>query len=222
MLQLAGHLLFDMGEFAHARQFHQVAISAAREGKNQALEAAAWGRSSFTWTYSGNAQEALRCIREARLLATISANTTVRAYLAAVEAEIQAILSDRESCLKALHAAEEIEDRQYPTEEMYWVRFDRSRLAGYQGICFKRLYHHDDARTHSFLAEAQRALTDALALLDPARIQRRPTLLIDIAGTYAQQEDVEGACQHAIEALSITAQTKSRTVVQRLLTLRSE
>jgi len=72
------------------------------------------------------------------------------------------------------------------------------------------------------LEDAQRALTDALALLDPARIQRRPALLIDVASTYAQQENVEGACEHAIEALSITAQTKSRTVVQRLFTLRSE
>jgi hypothetical protein len=97
-----------MGDFAHARQFHQVAISAAQEGNNQALEAAAWGRISFTWTYSGNAPEALNCIREARRLATRSANTTVRTYLAAVEAEIQAILGDRVSCLQALHAAEEI------------------------------------------------------------------------------------------------------------------
>jgi len=52
--QLAGHLLFDMGEFAQARKFHQVAISAAQEGGNQALEAVAWGRMSFTWTYSNN------------------------------------------------------------------------------------------------------------------------------------------------------------------------
>ena len=197
-------------------------LAAAQEGKNPALESAAWGKISFTWTYSGNAPEALRCIREARRLATRRANVRVRAYLAAVEAEIQAILGDRESCLKALHVAEEVEDRQYPTEEMYWLRFDRSRLVGYQGTCFRRLYHHDDARTHSFLEDAQRALSDALALLDPARIQRRPALLIDIAGTYAQQEDVEGACEYAIEALSITAQTKSRTVVRRLFTLRSE
>ena len=220
--QLAGHLLFDMGDFTHARQFHLVAISAAQEGNNQALEAAAWGRISFTWTYSGNAPEALNCIHEARRLATRSANTMVRAYLAAVEAEIQAILGDRESCLQALHAAEEIGDHQYPNEELYWLRFDRSRLAGYQGTCFKRLYHRDDAQTHSFLEDAQRALTDALALLDPARIQRRPALLIDVASTNAQQENVEGACERAIEALSITAQTKSRTVVQRLFTLRSE
>jgi hypothetical protein len=105
---------------------------------------------------------------------------------------------------------------------MYWLRFDRSRLAGYQGICFRRLYHPEDARTHAFLHEAQRVLTDALTLLDPARIQRRPALLIDIASTYAQQGNVEGACEHATQAFSILAQTKSQAVAKRLLTLRHE
>ncbi|MFL5657361.1 MAG: helix-turn-helix domain-containing protein [Ktedonobacteraceae bacterium] len=220
--QLAGHLLFDMGEFARARKFHQGAITAAQEGGNQALEAVAWGRMSFTWTYNSNPLEALRCIQEARRLAAGNVNTTVRAYLAAVEAEIQAILGNRELCLQALHVAERVEDQQYPKEEMYWLRFDCSRLAGYQGICFRRLYHPEDARTHSFLDEARQALTDALTLLDPARIQRRPALLIDIAGTYAQQGDVDRACGQAMQALSIMAQIQSQTVVKRLLTLRQE
>src|SRR6266566_1699496 len=110
--QLAGHLLFDMSEFARARNFHQLAIAAAQEGNNQALEAVAWGRMSFTWTYSENPLEALRCIQEARRLAEGNVNTTVRAYLAAVEAEIQAILGRSESCLKALEVAERVEDRQ--------------------------------------------------------------------------------------------------------------
>jgi transcriptional regulator with XRE-family HTH domain len=220
--QLVGHLLFDMGEFADARNFHHIAITAAQEGSNRALEAVAWGRMSFTWTYSGNAPEALRCIQEARFLATWSVNATVQAYLAAVEAEIQAILGNREFCLKALEAAESVEDRKHAQEGMYWLHFDRSRVAGYQGICFRRLYRLEDARTHSFLGEAQQALAEALTRLDSARIQRRPTLLIDMADTYAQKADVEGACDHAIQALSITAQTKSKTVLKRLLTFRKE
>ncbi len=220
--QLVGHLLFDMGELTQARNFHQIAITAAQEGGNQSLEAVAWGRMSFTWTYGGNALEALHCIQEARRLAAQNVNTTVRAYLAAVEAEIQAILGNREGCLKALDVAERVEDRLYSQEEMYWLRFDHSRLAGYQGICFRRLYDPEDARTHAFLNEAQRVLTDALTLLDPARIQRRPALLIDIASTYAQQGNVEGACEHATQALSIMAQTKSQAVAKRLLTLRHE
>jgi hypothetical protein len=220
--QLAGHLFFDMSEFARARNFHQLAIAAVQEGGNQALEAVAWGRMSFTWTYSENPLEALRCIQEARRLADQNVNPTVQAYLAAVEAEIQAILGDAETCLKALEVAQRVEDRQYAKEEMYWLHFDRSRLAGYQGICFKRLYQPADAGTYSFLKEAQKALTDALTLLEPARIQRRPTFLIDLAGTYAQQKDVEGACGQAIQALSIMAQTKSQTAAKRLLTLQQE
>src|SRR5260370_37486340 len=63
--QTAGHLLFDINEFVRSRNFHQLAITAAREGQNQALEATAWARMSFTWTYSGNPLEALKCIGEA-------------------------------------------------------------------------------------------------------------------------------------------------------------
>ena len=220
--QLAGHLLFDMGKFAQAQNFHHLAITAAQEGGNQALEAVAWGRTSFTWTYSQNATEALSCIQEARRLAARSVNITVRAYLAAVEAEIQATLEHRASCLEALDAAEEVEDRQYPKEEMYWLHFDRSRLAGYQGICFRRLYHPDDAQTYLFLKKAEAALADALRLLEPARIQRRPTLLIDLASTYAQQGDVDGAYEHARQSLALVAQTKSQAVATRLLRLRQE
>jgi hypothetical protein len=65
-------------------------------------------------------------------------------------------------------------------------------------------------------------LIDALTLLDPARLQRRPTLLIDLAGTYVQQGDVEAACGYAIQALSILAQTESQTVAKRLLTLQQK
>jgi transcriptional regulator with XRE-family HTH domain len=220
--QLAGHLLFDMGNSAQARTFHHLAVIAAQEGGHQALEAVAWGRMSFTWTYSQHATEALSCIQEARRLAARSVNSVVRAYLAAVEAEIQATLAQRAVCLEALDAAEEVEDRQYPKEEVYWLHFDRSRLAGYQGICFRRLYHPDDARTQSFLNKAQQALTDALSLLELTRIQRRPTFLIDLASTYAQQGDVDGAYEHATQSLSILAQTKSQTTVKRLLTLRQE
>jgi tetratricopeptide (TPR) repeat protein len=220
--QLAGHLLFDMGKSAQARTFHKLAVTAAQEAGNQALEAVAWGRMSFTWTYSQHATEALSCIQEARQLAARSVNSVVRAYLAAVEAEIQATLEPRAASLEALDAAEEVEDHPYSKEEVYWLHFDRSRLASYQGICFRRLYHPDDARTRSFLNKAQQALTDALSLLEPTRIQRRPTILIDLASTYAQQGDVDGASEHAMQSLSVLAQTKSQTTVKRLLTLRQE
>ncbi len=218
--QLAGHLLFDMGNYIEARQVHQAAIMAAQEVDNHALQATAWARISFTWTYSGSAPEALRCIEQARCLAIGSANSTVRAYLAAVEAEIQALLGDSTACLKALDQAEHFEDEQHSLEDSYWLRFDRSRLAGYKGICFRRLYRPGVPQTASFLMEGQNALKDALAQLAPTRVQRQPVLLIDLADTYTLQGDIEAACEYATKAIPLIDQIKSQAAFRRLLQLR--
>jgi DNA-binding SARP family transcriptional activator len=220
--QLIGHLLFDLNEYSHARAFQQAAIQGAQEAGNLGLEAVAWGRMSFTWTYSGQTNKALPCIQRARFLAAEKTTTTVQAYLASVEAEIQAILGDRAACLKALDDAASIESYPQNEEENYWLRFDHSRLAGYQGICFRRLYHPEDTDTFSFLTDAQKALKSALGRLTPSMIQRRSTLLIDLAGTYTQQREYEMACELAIQAVAIIQLTKSKAAVKRLLHLRQD
>jgi transcriptional regulator with XRE-family HTH domain len=218
--QLAGHLLFDMGNYPEARRFHQAAIIAAQESRNTALEATAWARMSFTWTYSNNAPEALRCIQRARQLAIGNTNSTVQAYLAAVEAEIHAILGNHAACLNALDKAEHGIDQHHSQEDSYWLRFDNSRLAGYKGICFRRLYRPGDAQTGAFLMKSQQALTEALAQLDPARIQRQPTLLIDLADTFAVQGDINAVCEYISQAIPLIERIKSQAGLQRLLNLR--
>lgn len=219
--QLVGHLLFDMGDYAQARKYHKAAIIAAQEADNVALQAVAWARMSFTWTYSRDPQQALEYIQNARQFAS-SVNTTVRAYLAAVEAEIQAVRGEREACFKALEDAEKFEERQHSSEESYWLRFDYSRLVGYQGACFRQLYHAETMKDRSLLDKSQRALTNALEHLAPTKIQRRPLLLIDLASVYAKQNAVKEACDCASQAMLVTTQLKSQTVVQRLLLLQSE
>jgi hypothetical protein len=218
--QLIGHLLFDLNDYTHARQFHKAAIQAAQEASNPGLEAVAWGRISFTWTYNGQPDKALACVQRARHLAVEKTTSTVQAYLASVEAEIQAILGNRNACLKALGDAEAVDSYPQSGEDNYWLRFDHSRLAGYQGTCFRRLYDPKDATTFSFLVDAQTALRDALARLTSPMAQRRPTLLIDLAGTYTQQGDCERACQLAIEAATTIGQIKSKAAMKRLLNLR--
>lgn len=218
--QLAGHLFFDLGDYSEARRFHQAGIIAAQEADSYALQATAWGRISFTWTYSRNAQEALRCVQKARHLAEGNVPDMVQAYLAAVEAEIQAILGDRVACLKALEKAECIEHQERLQEDSHWLRFDRSRLEGYKGICFRHLYRPEDTQTVSFLTNGQNALKEALARLAPGRIQRQPVLLIDLASTYILQGDIETACEYAIQAIPLTDQIKSQAAFRRLLLIR--
>jgi hypothetical protein len=211
-----------MGAYSQARRFHITAISAAHEAEDTALEAVAWGRMSFTWTYSGHVKKALSCIQHAYDLASGMTNTITQAYLAVVEAEIQAILGEQTACLHKLNDAERLLRDSHDGENMCWLRFDRSRLAGYQGICFRHLYRPENPQTTSFLMHAQTALLDALTCLSPALIQRRPALLIDLAGTYTRQGEIEEACERAVQAMEIIVCTRSRTVIQRLLQLRQD
>ena len=218
---LMGELLFDMRCYAQARKYYTAAIEAAQEADNHPLQAVSWGRMSFTWTYEGNPQTALVCVQEARHLGVQSVNATIRAWLAAVEAEIQANLHERNSALKALDGAEHVENRDRP-QDCYWIHFDQSLSAGYRGVSLLRLYRPEDPQTASFLTDAQHALTKALELLDPTLTRRKPNLLTDLAGTYVRQKEVEAACEHANEAVLLASQIKSKVVVQRLLFLQRE
>ena len=214
---LIGELHYDMSNYAQARSFQKLAITAAHEANNAALEAVAWGRNSFAWTYDGRPNEACNSIQRTHRLAW-SVNSTVRAWLAAVEAEIHAHLGDREACLRAIKEAANVEDEKYRPRDSYWIHFDQSLFAGYQGASFLRLSRlgHQD-----LIQNAQAALQNGLDLLDPSMKRRQPTLFVDLAGTYVQQQNIEQACGCAIKAVDIATQINSKVSVQRLLTLRA-
>ncbi len=159
--------------------------------------------------------------QEARRLSAWSTSITVRAWLAAVEAETQANVYNRDACLKALDEAEIIESQKQPEQDHYWTSFDRLQLAGYKGVCFLRLSHPENTQRASLLTHAQRTLNQALTETEPVLFRLRPTLLSDLAGICIQQGEISEACNHAIQALTIDP-VKSQMVVQRVMTLRSE
>jgi tetratricopeptide (TPR) repeat protein len=218
---LVGTLLFDMGFYAQARDFYMSAITAAQEATHHTLQAVGWGWMSLTWTYSGNAQEALTCAQEARRLSAWSTSITVRAWLAAIEAETQANLRNRDACLKALDEAQIIESQRQPEQDHYWTSFDRLQLAGYKGVCLLRLSHPKNTERASHLTNAQRTLNQALAETEPVLFRLRPTLLSDLAGVYIRQGEISEACNQAFQALTIDP-VKSQMVVQRVVMLRRE
>jgi transcriptional regulator with XRE-family HTH domain len=217
---LVGELLMDMSHYPQARKYHEAAITAAQEAGNTALQAVAWGRKSLGWIYSKDMKEALSCIQQARLIANTNANTTIRAWLAAIEAEIQASLSNAHACLTALDEAERFEDQNSSSEDSYMIVFDQALLRGYQGTSFRRLYHHDDSKSVVFLEKARSVLLDALTSLDPLLKQRQPTFLMDLADTYVLQGEVEEACRRANQALTLASEIKLQKVVKRLHELR--
>jgi tetratricopeptide (TPR) repeat protein/transcriptional regulator with XRE-family HTH domain len=213
--QIAGQIYFDMHDYNTALVYYNVSLDAAQEANNKFLQAVGLGRMSFLHTYSGQAEAALPLLEEAQHLAAQTATITTRSWLAAVEAEAYANVGELNASLKALERAEHVIHQAYgtPEEDPYRIGFNPSRLAGYKGVCYVRLKQPQEARA---------VLNDALTLIHPLPMRRRSTILTDLAATYIQQGEIEEACKLLNQALAITAQTKSVTVLYRICKLRQD
>ena len=137
----------------------------------------------------------------------------IACWLAAIRAEVYAHLSDPDACDAALNIARMLTEEASLGEDRYATGFNPSRLAGYEGACFVRLRQPDRALP---------ILQQALAFLDPQAIRRQSTLFTDMGIAHAQQGNVQHACQFAIQALAITTQTKSLSVLERVRQVRTE
>jgi tetratricopeptide (TPR) repeat protein len=209
--QILGQMLFDQQDYPAAWSYYTVALHAAQEALNTDLWAVGLGRMSFLLTYSHQAQEALPLLQEAQHLAGQSTLSTMRSWLAAVEAEAQAHLPDATACSRVLDTAELLATEDGFGVDPYATGLNLSRLAGYKGVCYVRLQQPDRALP---------ALQQAVDLLPPSAIRRQSTLLTDMATAYVQQGAIEQACKLAGQAATLTVETRSRSILQRLRHLR--
>lgn len=211
MAQVIGQIMFDMHDYSTAWSYYKFSIHAAQMAHNHDLEAVGLGRMSFLFTYSKQAKEALPLLEEAQRLTRQSSATIIPSWLAAIEAEAYATSSDADACTKALDRAEQITTQEMP--DIYATGFNSSRFAGYKGVCFLHLHRPEFARS---------SLNKAIELLNPLAIRRQSRLYTDLATSFLQQEEVEEACKLAAQALRITAQTGSLSVLRRMISLRDE
>ncbi len=209
--QILGKTLFDLQEYTLAWSYYMFSLKAAQAASNHDLWGTGIGRMILLFIYWEQPQNALPLLQDVRQLSI--RNNNVTCWLAVVEAEVYAHLGDVESCQKALKVAKDILKDELLEEDRYATGFSTSRLAGYEGACFVRLHQPDRALP---------ALQQALSLLDSQSIRRRSTILTDMGIAYAQQGNIQRACQLASQALSITKQTKSRAVLERIRMVHSE
>lgn len=203
--QILGKTLFDLQEYTLAWSYYTFSLKAAQAACNQELWAVGLGRMSLLLIYWHQPHEALPLLQEAQQL-TVQ-NSRVECWLAAIRAEVYAHLGDSEACNAALNSARALVAQASAGEDRYATGFNPSRLAGYEGACFVRLRQPDRALP---------ALQQALTLLDPQAIRRQSTLFTDMGIAYAQQGEMKRACQFAMQALAITTQTKSLSVLERV------
>ncbi len=220
-IQLIGEIFFDLKNNESAERYYNASIELARETGNAVLLATALGRMSFIPIYSPNPQKALPFLQEAHNHLKDPKSDIIHAWLFAREAEVYAKMDDANTCRKALERAEYYLERAQPEGvrsyafegEAVEAHFTYSLLRGYKGACFTYLNQP---------AIAQAALQEEIALMDPSGGIHNAIILVDLARTYIQQEEIEEACRRANEALHIMVQLQSTRVYQRLLDLRRE
>lgn len=203
--QILGKTLFELQEYTLAWSYYTFSLKAAQAASNQELWAVGLGRMSLLLIYWHQPHEALPLLQEAQQLAV--QNPRIACWLAAVRAEVYAHLGDAEACEAALQVARVHAPQASKDDDRYATGFNPSRLAGYEGACYVRLRQPERALP---------ALLQALTLLDPQAIRRQSTLFTDMGIAYAQQGDMQRACQCAMQALAITTQTKSLSVLERV------
>ena len=218
--QILGELSLDMGHYAQGKAFHQAALNAASEAEEPFLSVVSWGRISLACIYGKSYPDALIAVQKARSLAGKHSTPMIQGWLAAIEAEIQAHLSQADLCLQALEQAECFDNQPVSPLEGYLVRFDRSLLGGYQGVCFRLLSHPEHDQSPFFLQKAQDSLREAIVSLDPHLLQRKPTLLADLAVVTIYRQDIEEACRLINQAATLATQMHLHKVTQRLVALR--
>jgi transcriptional regulator with XRE-family HTH domain len=210
LAQVAGEILFDLKENEQAEHYYSVAMTAARVAQNDAIQAVILGRKSFIPIYERDARRAVPLLQHAHALTKQRAPDVTRAWLSAVEAEALANSQDEFGCLQALAKSEFFLERGQFAEQSH-PRFTSSILQGYKGICYIKLRQP---------LAAQRVLNSALAETDPQRIRHRSIMLIDLATTYIQCNEIEEACKYALQALVLLSQARSTRVLQRIADLR--
>jgi transcriptional regulator with XRE-family HTH domain/tetratricopeptide (TPR) repeat protein len=212
---IAASMSANLREFPQALGYYQASIDGAREAGNHVLEAVGLASSAIRLTHMGHADKALPLIQEARHLAMQSGTSTILTWLAAVEAEIQANLTQKDyhACLRALEDAESVPEHALPGEDPYMTTFGPSLLAGYKGVCYLRFDQPD---------KAYNVLREALTHLSVPSISRRCYLLTDLGRACIQKSEIVEACTYASQALALTAQAKSPALWQRLNEIREQ
>ena len=212
--QLAGRLLFGIGQYDAAQSYYRVSLQASREAGDRALGAYVIGSMSFIPSAEAKPDKALQFVKQAQRTATDGSPATLRAWLAALESEHQASLGNAAATRSALDRAERAADASGNETKPAWIDyFDRGRLAGFAGVCHIRLDRPDDAIS---------PLNEALDALPETGVKHRSVLLTDMATARVKQGELDEGCRLANESLDIATRMKGVSAMRRLRDFRAE
>lgn len=203
LLQLAGEIRFDSGDYTGAAHCYTVAASAAREARAYDLWACAMTRLSYLSLSDHSTIQATEILTAAARIARRGDTCLpTRFWIASVQAQALAAQGDTTGCEYAIEASRHVTDSQPGG----WLRFDSSRLDEETGGCYLAL--GCPARAEPYLT---RALDQAPTL------RRRGSLLTDLALLGVQQHDTSRLLRYAHQAAGLAETTQSAGYLGRKL-----
>jgi transcriptional regulator with XRE-family HTH domain len=142
--QLAAWLAIDGQDYATARQYCGLALSAAEEGEDPSLHAYTLGVMSYIHLHAGRGSEALRLLEAALRIAEnpqFGVNPAVRSWLFEAIGEAHALVGDKAAGARALHRAEVLFDAVRPGDVPAWLSFFNAEchIIRLKGRCLTRL-----------------------------------------------------------------------------------
>jgi tetratricopeptide (TPR) repeat protein len=211
---LAGWQAVDMGLPTAAWSLFNVATRAAKEANDRGLHAFTVAVTSYVPMLFGKERAAPLLVSTARRLAGDRVSPTLRAWLAAVDAEAHATVGDVAATYRALDHAEALLAAASPGESPRWLAYlDPANFLRWKGRC---LVHLRQAR------QAQPMLEQALIQADGTFVRGRSGSLVDLATAYVQQEDIDEGCRLFQEALRLAHATRSTRHLRRVVSVRHQ
>ncbi len=217
--QFVGRLSVDMHLYEQAESYLDLALAIGQEANNDTLHATVLRTISWLRSLTSRSEEAIVCLEEAQRIATHCGAFPLVCFLAAEQAEAHADLAvqnnaeqpDDRSCLRLLETVHTFVERIQPEEEAFGILFNSSRLVAYQGSCYMRLRQPHLARP---------TLLSALNMPEPAIFTR--AILLDLATTSIQEQEIEQACSYIHQSLALILQAHDMRLLHRVLRLREQ
>lgn len=195
-----------------ARSYYQVAVEAAQEADDPLLVAAALGHLSFIPAAEGSFTAAEDYLRGATAQMRPRQHAGVTSWLAAVASEMHTNAGAHDAARRAADRAAEVLDAGDSPDLPWFDYYDHTRLAGFAGYTLLRAGQLD---------RAEQALTNAIATLPLQSVKQRAVFLADLATVHVERNDVEAACDSAMQAIDALDLAGYATGTGRLHELRS-
>ena len=219
---IAGHLaglrawlLFDLGDHQEALAVYDQALAPATEAGDDVLCGWLLGAKSLIPSYAGNPKAALEMIQRGQRFAARSSNIACQAWLAALEARAHTGMRNAPEYRVAQDRANQAVSETRLEERRHGMDFDGGKLSlsYYEGTSLAAL-----GEPHA----AQPVLQRALRVQGEGHLKARSIVLLALAGTYVQQEDIDHACRLAAAALAIPPEQRIGPIAQRAAELRAQ